>query len=110
MAAFAIPHGPDLELSKLGQVNSNTFVFSGRRLGLDSIRNRASDRALEAIRKDDQAPMRPDFPRAIVDFQRRLPHDAACRDYLFACRWPDGFRCPACGFEHAYKVSSRFLW
>ena len=37
--------------------NSNTFVFSRWRLRLDSIRSTASDRALEAIRKDDQAPV-----------------------------------------------------
>ena len=53
---------------------------------------------------------RPDFPRTIVEFQSRFPNDAACRDYLFSCRWPDGFRCPACGFERAYEVSSRLVW
>src|SRR5437667_10380912 len=31
-------------------------------------------------------------------------------NYLFACRWPDGFRCPVCGFERAFEVSSRLLW
>ncbi len=29
--------------------------------------------------------------------------------YLRA-RWPDGFRCPACGFDHAYELPRRFLW
>ncbi len=53
---------------------------------------------------------RPSFPRTIVEFQRRFADEAACRDYLFACRWPDGFRCPACGFEHAYELPRRFLW
>jgi ISXO2-like transposase domain/Transposase zinc-ribbon domain len=53
---------------------------------------------------------RPDFPRTIVEFQRRFADDAACRDYLFACRWPEGFRCPACGFEQAYELPKRVLW
>ena len=53
---------------------------------------------------------RPDFPRTIVEFQRRFPDDAACRDYFCARRWPDGFRCPDCGFERALEVSSRLLW
>jgi hypothetical protein len=53
---------------------------------------------------------RPDFPKTIVEFQRRFADETACRDYLFACRWPDGFRCPACGFEHAYQLPRRFLW
>jgi len=52
---------------------------------------------------------RPSFPRTIVEFQRRFPDDAACREYLFACRWPEGFRCPACGFERAYELPKRFL-
>jgi ISXO2-like transposase domain/Transposase zinc-ribbon domain len=53
---------------------------------------------------------RPSFPRTIVEFQRQFADEAACRDYLFVCRWPDGFRCPACGFDHAYELPRRFLW
>jgi ISXO2-like transposase domain/Transposase zinc-ribbon domain len=33
----------------------------------------------------------------IVDFQERFSDEEACRAYLFACRWPDGFRCRRCG-------------
>ena len=53
---------------------------------------------------------RPDFPRTILEFQRRFPDDAACRDYLFACRWPDGFKCPRCGAGRASELTRRFLW
>jgi len=53
---------------------------------------------------------RPDFPRTIVEFQRRFPDEAACRAYLFASRWPDGFRCPACGSERATELARRLLW
>ncbi len=53
---------------------------------------------------------RPDFPRTIVEFQRRFPDEAACRAYLFASRWPDGFRCPACGSERATPLPKRLLW
>ena len=38
---------------------------------------------------------RPDFPRSLAEFQARFASDEACRRYLVACRWPDGFRCPA---------------
>jgi len=38
-----------------------------------------------------------DFPRSLLEFQRRFPDDAACAVYLAAARWPDGFVCPACG-------------
>jgi transposase-like protein len=52
---------------------------------------------------------RPDFPRSIVDFQRRFPDDAACLDYLAASRWPEGFRCPACGGQRAWVLERRHL-
>ena len=53
---------------------------------------------------------RPDFPRTIREFQRRFPDEAACREYLFASRWPEGYRCPACGSELATALSTRLLW
>ena len=30
----------------------------------------------------------PDFPRSLVEFQRRFPDEAACVAYLFTARWP----------------------
>lgn len=33
----------------------------------------------------------------------------ACIDHLFHSRWPHGFRCPACGHERAYTITSRRL-
>jgi transposase-like protein len=53
---------------------------------------------------------RPDFPRSIVEFQRRFPDDAACLEYLAASRWPDGYRCPACGGKRAWVLTRRHLW
>ncbi len=32
-----------------------------------------------------------------MEFQERSADEEACREYLFACRWPDGFRCRRCG-------------
>jgi transposase-like protein len=45
-----------------------------------------------------------------VDFQERFPDDAACLEYLAASRWPEGFRCPACGGERAWVLERRHLW
>lgn len=45
-----------------------------------------------------------------MEFQRRFPDYQACREYLFACRWPDGFRCPACGSERSTLLARRLLW
>jgi transposase-like protein len=50
---------------------------------------------------------RPDFPRTILEFQRRFPDERACTEYLFACRWPEGFRCPRCGHDVAWPVARR---
>lgn len=38
-----------------------------------------------------------DYPRTILDLERRFSSEEACRDYLFRLRWPEGFVCPCCG-------------
>ena len=53
---------------------------------------------------------RPDFPRSLREFQRRFADEEACRQYLAASRWPDGFRCPRCGFGDALELPGRLLW
>ena len=45
-----------------------------------------------------------DYPRDQLEFESRFASEEACRDYLFALRWPDGFRCPGCGHERAWPV------
>ena len=47
---------------------------------------------------------RPAFPTNLREFQRQFADEAACRQYLEACRWPDGFRCPRCGHERAFPL------
>jgi len=51
----------------------------------------------------------PDFPRGLAEFQAWFASDEACRHYLMACRWPEGFRCPACGDAGSYLLSARNL-
>jgi transposase-like protein/ribosomal protein L37AE/L43A len=53
---------------------------------------------------------RPDFPRTLREFQRRFEDEAACRAYLAASRWPDGYRCPQCGGGGALELPTRLLW
>jgi transposase-like protein/ribosomal protein L37AE/L43A len=53
---------------------------------------------------------RPDFPLTILEFQQRFGTEEACREYLFASRWPDGFICPACGGRDAGAQTRRHLW
>jgi len=52
---------------------------------------------------------RPVFPCSLAEFQARFASDAACRHYLAACRWPDGFCCPACGDAGSYLLATRDL-
>ena len=37
---------------------------------------------------------RPDFPKTLREFQRHFADETACRAYLAASRWPDGYWCP----------------
>ena len=53
--------------------------------------------------------MAEDYPRTLLELERRFTDDAACREYLFALRWPDGFVCPRCGGRNAWRMR-RALW
>ena len=52
---------------------------------------------------------RPDFPKALAEFQVRFATEDACRRYLMESRWPNGYRCPRCGHAEAYPVAGREL-
>jgi ribosomal protein L37AE/L43A len=53
---------------------------------------------------------RPDFPLTILEFQQRFGSEEACRAYVFASRWPEGFVCPGCGGRDAGGETRRHLW
>jgi transposase-like protein len=46
----------------------------------------------------------------VVEFQRLFADEVACRAYLFASRWPDGFVCPGCGGGDVGGEHRRHLW
>ncbi len=48
-----------------------------------------------------------DFPRSLLEFQRRFPDDAACAAWLAAARWPDGFVCPACASRNGWALTTK---
>lgn len=50
-----------------------------------------------------------DYPRTLIDFERRFSDESACRAYLFALRWPQGFVCPACDGCDGLAIR-RHLW
>ncbi len=47
---------------------------------------------------------RPPFPKTLRQFQSDFATEEACKLYLTACRWPDGFSCPRCGHGKAYTL------
>ena len=53
--------------------------------------------------------MNEDYPRTVLELERRFADDAACRQYLCTLRWPEGFICPRCGGKTAWAMQ-RGLW
>jgi len=45
-----------------------------------------------------------DYPRTVLEFEERFASEEACREYLFGLRWPEGFRCPNCGWGRAWET------
>ncbi len=45
-----------------------------------------------------------------MEFQERFSDEVACLEYLAQSRWPDGYRCPACGSGRAWVLERRHLW
>jgi len=53
--------------------------------------------------------MSEDYPHTLLELEKRFSTNEACRAYLFALRWPDGWACPHCGGRRAWAVR-RDLW
>jgi len=45
-----------------------------------------------------------DYPKNLIELEQRFSTEQACRDYLCQLRWPEGFRCPACGYSKAWRL------
>ena len=43
-----------------------------------------------------------EYPKKLMDFEKKFATDEQCREYLFQLRYPDGFCCPKCGFNKAW--------
>lgn len=53
--------------------------------------------------------MMEDYPRTLLELERRFSTDDACREYLFTLRWPEGFVCPRCRGRRAWPMGCK-LW
>jgi transposase-like protein len=52
-------------------------------------------------------PAKPTKPLTLAQIEKMFPHETACRDYLMACRWPDGVSCPRCGHTKVYAIVAK---
>src|SRR3954447_23217534 len=50
-----------------------------------------------------------ELPRSLPEFEVRSPDEAACARWLLEKRWPDGFRCPACGHDKGWELGRERL-
>lgn len=49
--------------------------------------------------------MRKRFPETLLEFEHWFRTEEACRGYLVALRWPDGFKCPRCAGNRAWLTA-----
>jgi transposase-like protein len=49
-------------------------------------------------------------PRTLIEFMELYPTEEACRQAIFAHRWPEGFVCDRCGHAHAWYLRGRGLY
>ena len=45
----------------------------------------------------------------LMQFQQRFHSEEACHQHLYQMKWPDGFRCPKCGYNRCYEINTRKL-
>ena len=50
-----------------------------------------------------------DYPKTILEFERRFATDAQCLEYLSALRWPQGIVCPRCGGRETWPMQGNRL-
>lgn len=53
--------------------------------------------------------MEEDYPKTLLEFERRFASVDDCRQYLLTLRWPEGFICPQCGGREHWPMK-RGLW
>jgi transposase-like protein len=49
------------------------------------------------------------YPLNVIEFQDAFPTDQACFEYLCLVKWPEGFECPTCHSNEAWKMQNRIL-
>jgi transposase-like protein len=45
-----------------------------------------------------------DYPKTLMEFEKRFQSEEACRDYLVKMRWPDGIQCWHCDSKELWSM------
>jgi len=46
-----------------------------------------------------------EYPRNIIEFEKRFNSEKACREYLIKIRWPNGFECSQCRYTKSWPTN-----
>src|SRR3990167_7787197 len=46
-----------------------------------------------------------DYPKTLLEFEKRFTTEEACLEYLYQIRWPNVFACPFCGHRKYWGSS-----
>jgi transposase-like protein len=46
----------------------------------------------------------------LMEWQKYYGTEEACAQALAQQRWAEGFRCPHCGHDHGYAITTRHCW
>lgn len=61
------------------------------------------------VQREDRPRVGVDYPGTWQELQAWFPTEDECVAYLERLRWPEGFRCPRCGSDSAWRTGRR-LW
>jgi len=50
-----------------------------------------------------------DYPKSMMELEKRFSSANECRKYLFDLRWPDGYICPRCGNSNKWGMSNGLM-
>jgi transposase-like protein/ribosomal protein L37AE/L43A len=45
-----------------------------------------------------------EYPKTLMEFEKKYFTDKQCREYLFGLRYSEGFSCPRCGFDKVWHT------
>lgn len=48
----------------------------------------------------------PEYPKNLEELEETFSTEESCENYLIKLRWPEGFRCPACGHDGAWRLGN----